>query len=346
MKRFFTLLLGGCLAAAGTAQAQNIGEYVLTVKTDTYTPLVNGTNLTQTPWDDTLLKVPLNFTFHFGGLQTDTLIIDDQFLGANICMRSSYDYDSTPVIFPLVADLIDRGYSFDSTTLSSPIRYEWAVDSGKKVMKLEWANAGFYDEYYNLGTQNDSMNVQFWAYENDAFEIRFGPSQDTSQTDSIYFYPFTKFATAISLNYNFLNDSLNSFYVLAGDPAQAYVDSVPTLYGVDSLVDKGFDSHPGEGMVYRFAKPVINTGTGALEVEAGWKVYPTVTTGALTLEADRSKVNTAAACFITDLQGRVVYKGTLMPDVNRLDISNFASGNYVLCILQPGIKTYTKIIKL
>ncbi len=343
MNKVFTLFLLCFLGMAQFSQAQ-IGDYVLTVKTDTFKPLTNGIALTDQPWDDTLLYVPLNFTFHFGGLAADSLVIDDQFLGANICMRNSYDNDSTPAIFPLVADLVDRGYSFDSTTIQSPIRYEWATDSGKKVMKLEWANAGFYDEYYNLATQDDFMNVQFWAYENDAFEIRFGPSQVTNQSDSIYFYPFTKFAAAIVPNYNFLNDSLNRFYVLAGTPDQAYVDSVATLYGPDSLINLGFDSHPEDGVVFRFAKPVI-TPTGIQEVEAGWKIYPTVTNGPLVIDADRAKVMDKAACFIYDLQGRVVYKGTLMPQVNRLDISNFASGNYVLCIMQPGIKTYTKIIK-
>ena len=36
---------------------------------------------------------------------------------------------------------------------------------GRRVLKIEWKNAGIYEEYYDDKVSNDYINFQLWLYE-------------------------------------------------------------------------------------------------------------------------------------------------------------------------------------
>ena len=71
--------------------------------------------------------------------------------------------------------MIDRGLLIGSSI--SPIRYKVDGATGNRILKIEWKNAGFYEELEANLTLNDFVNVQCWIYESDGcIEYRMGPT--------------------------------------------------------------------------------------------------------------------------------------------------------------------------
>ena len=173
MKRLFTLALFSLGFTSLSSQAQVMYPYTFSKATATYTDLVGSTNLTAgNAWDDTIMTVPLGFTFKWAlqNRNVDSITIDSYGI-----LYAPQDFDMNTEIFtrammPYQADLTDRGYNTNQVAVS-PISYLTTGTAGSRICKIEFKNAGFYSDTSGI----DSTNFQVWLYEGtNVIEFRYG----------------------------------------------------------------------------------------------------------------------------------------------------------------------------
>ena len=188
-------------------------------------------------WDDPEYLMPIGFPFQFFGQQFDSLIVSDYI---------SFDDNTTYIINVLYADLVDR----DTATSVSPIGYVLDGDSLKRILKVEWQNAGYYCENGGEPPMNDYMNVQLWLYElTGDIEIHVGPS---SIDDPIIAYCGEE-GPIVELRAPGIN------YSLVGAPDACVLSNASSnLSGV-----------PGDGLIYRFLKCLTATASYSYTVDSG-----------------------------------------------------------------------------
>lgn len=145
-------------------------NYTLSVTTDTYTNLVNGISINNDEvWDDPEYVIPIEIPFMLNGHPISTLQFGG--LGALLLTELSTE-DTITAVFPYEMDLVDRGKL--SGTSASPLSYVVEGDTGSRIMKIEWNNAGSYAEFAE-GSQDMFINFQLWLYEgSNQVEFRFG----------------------------------------------------------------------------------------------------------------------------------------------------------------------------
>jgi len=141
--------------------AKGQASYSHVYATGSYTNLIGSTSLNIGQlWDDPEYHIAIGFTWEFFDQTYDSIYISD-FVWFDQSVKywiSAYD-----------SDFIDRG---TSTSLSN-ISYLLSGTVGSQILKIEWNNAGFYDDI----TFNDFINVQLWLYEGtNRIEIHIGPN--------------------------------------------------------------------------------------------------------------------------------------------------------------------------
>ena len=62
-------------------------------------------------------------------------------------------------------------------------------------------------------------------------------------------------------------------------------------------------------------------------------VYPNPTTGELKIDISNFEEGTKGSIFITDIQGKFIYKKDVIYDINTINLSNVASGQYLMRIV-------------
>jgi len=211
-------------------------DYSFSVTTATYTDLTGATSINNSDvWDDPEYVIPTGFNFK---LYTKTL--DSLYFGMGVGGLLS-DYwddivDPEYLVVPFETDLIDRGDI--SGVTASPMSYLLDGVAPNRILKVEWKNAGFYDEGDSLGTLNDYVNFQVWFYEgSNNIEFHYGSSQIT--IPSLNYEGETGAIIGLS-DYNVLNS-----YILAGPVANPTV-----LYDSVAFID----GTPSNGTVYKFTK--------------------------------------------------------------------------------------------
>lgn len=126
------------------------------------------------------MTIPLGFNFKWalGNRNIDSIVIDtDGILYAPQDFNSSTD---NPIrsMMPYEADMTDRGFN-NSSAAVSPISYLTTGVAGSRIGKIEFRNAGFYNDI----TTNDFINFQIWLYEStNIIEYRYGASNVTKYT--------------------------------------------------------------------------------------------------------------------------------------------------------------------
>lgn len=302
------------LAISGVSITVNAQmPYTLTVKKEAYQPLTNATSINDTViWNDESYSVPIGFDFKLGGKAINSVnIIDGTYIGSDpAAVMSSF--------LAAGSDFTDRG-SLDTVT-KSPLRYTVSGTTGSRIFKYEMFNAGFVDEMTNHNTLEDSVNLQVWFYEGtNVVELRYGASKISHEQE--YFAlggPMVGYIKNVDPN----TGDYEMFYLLDGDPMSPVIDS---------LEDGSFDfpflaAYPDSGTVYRFTP--ITSGTSVNDVFAGkMKVYPTQCSDAIYIQNE--DVNNTYYQVISAM-GTVVKNGKVEKGRNRIDISNLASGMYVL----------------
>ena len=133
-------LLFLCFLFAQSIHAQDF-PYDFSVEQGVYTPLQNAISANNgMVWDDPSIEAPLGFDFQFFGQTASTLY----WYGGTAFNVFGLPANTTPLIIAYGSDLIDRGY--DVGISQSPISYKTEGSPGNRIFKMEWSNAGFYDD--------------------------------------------------------------------------------------------------------------------------------------------------------------------------------------------------------
>lgn len=172
------LLIFALLIASTSLLAQNYSFFRTSA---TYTDLTNPISLNNgEAWDDPEYMIPIGFDIPFFESSVDTLYILGD--GGGSILTNTLDYENAQsMIIPNGADLVDRG--FITGTSVSPISYQITGNPGSRILKVEWKNAGFYNEMDASGTLNSYINFQIWLYETTGvIEMRYGTSMITNQS--------------------------------------------------------------------------------------------------------------------------------------------------------------------
>jgi hypothetical protein len=144
------LLFSGLLLLTSFGAAAQIPYNVTTMTNQAYQPLTGATSINgSTIWDDDIFSVAMPFNFTVDGQVINRLNLDlsfGGFLTDTSGIVSGFTYGEM--------DLIDKGQFSGSASLS-PIHYVVSGAAPNRIMKVEIANAGFYDDT----TATDRVNI-------------------------------------------------------------------------------------------------------------------------------------------------------------------------------------------
>lgn len=321
-------LITVALFAAFTANAQTYG---FQKTTGFYSNLLGTTSLNNnTTWDDPTYEVPLGFSFDVYGNSYDTLYFEVG-LGAEYTFKKSFLANPLAFLGAYSADLIDRGeYSGVS---QSPIDYKVEGSTGNRIFKLEYTNAGFYDDLDDDSVSTDFVNFQLWLYEsNNNIEIHFGPSNITQP--NLCFYTGVGSAHFVSANLDLNNGSISTNTIsLSGNPSN------PTA-AVDSAL--GFvNGTPADGTIYRF----INGGTVSIDElvkeNIRLNMFPNPAIDFINLEINKSEL-ISPFVNIYDMNGKLVASPSFSQQIM---ISELNKGAYFIEAFTKDGKAVGKFIK-
>lgn len=316
--------------------AQSVDTYIFKVENGkSYTPLTTSTNLTSGfLWDEENYKVPLGFTADIGGKTTNHFSFS---LGYGLTAAS----DTIGVINSFIvygADLIDRGIL--TSTPSSPVRYVVFGSAPKRIFKLEYFNAGFFQEFDNYHTNNDSVNFQVWLYEtSNIVEFRYGTSKISHASE--YFDGAGAEAPLIGYLKNFKSGTIDcdQLYHLRGIASAPNLDSTTNI----SDIIPTLSSPPVSGTVYRFIPKAIAASIGEIDITQQLKVYPTIATAELTIDYNS---NEEAFAEVLNLSGQLIDKRIQVnKGRNEINVTGLPSGNYLIRVSNTEGNAVFKFVK-
>lgn len=313
---------------------RNVGahsEFELTVRKEVYKPLEHATVISgPTGWMDPEYSIPLLFGYQIGDTTINTLHISSSVAGA-------YRSGNRTITGYAVSGrtLCDRGLGARQS--ASLIRYTTTGAPGKRIFKLEFHNAGFYDEYFQYGTNADYVNMQLWlCEETGAAEYHFGPSE------------VKKFNASLSEKQDFRIGFVSEMNVYS-----KFVERMSLFSGSNDfplLTDvvckdsgDGLKELPAEGTVYRLIpqKGVAANYQGVTKSNAT-RVYPAAFNESVHIENPLSE---AAKYEMLSSYGAVVSKGTLPKGSTSIDTQDLQQGMYVLVVSTKSIVEFHKITK-
>jgi hypothetical protein len=311
MKKYY--LLPFCFTVLGLS-AQEL-PYTFSAFNETYVPLSEATSANGAEiWDDPQYVIPIGFTVDLMGESVDQLIII--YPGSQVI--PSIPETEVSVLLPYIEDIMDTGN--DKSGSLSPILYKTEGNPGSRIFKLEWQNVGFYDEWSNVGTFNNTISFQVWLYEttNDV-EYRFG---NNSIKDFNNLHPLGGVPVGIAKNVNIDTGFWEGLWLLGGDPAN------PTVYAyTDPETDPEpfmlLSADPQSGQVYHFDTGIVNV--GEFNSFEALKLFPTESDNIIHVNA---KVNSNYNVF--DSFGNLIRTGGLSQGMNDLSIIDLASGIYFI----------------
>ncbi|MCA0239065.1 MAG: T9SS type A sorting domain-containing protein [Bacteroidetes bacterium] len=298
--------------------------YTLTVDQAAYAPLENAIALTDGVWDDPDLQTPVGFNFQMFGQTIPSLYWYGE-LTANL-VAGAPTAGATPFLVAYGADLIDRGY--ESGTSMSPIRYKTEGAPGSRIFKMEWANAGFYED----ATGEAFINFQVWLYEgSNNVELRFGPTQTNGQQVFTDFSgPLIGFMDQFSLQ----DGTFDNLFYLTGSPEHPIIQTVD-LNNADTLFNTLSDT-PTDGTVYRFSTGIVGTENPTAVAQQA-RVFPTLAKDAVSIElADELLAdNTEVRYRVVDQWGKNLRTGQVTDVLTRVDMSTLPAGAYYVNLFSP-----------
>ena len=298
-----SLLLSICLFSINVI-AQDI-NYYFEQFTHEYANLTNEISLNNdTIWDDPEYTIDLGFDFHILNQPTNYLQFAD--LGGSL-VDTSFTY----FIFATTSDLSDRSFNTEDSVSVSPISYKIEAGDNGKICKIEWENAGFYEDeegiYYT--------NFQLWLYEgSDMIEIHYGPSF----VDPIH-YAWEEDACAI-LEMDNETETATGYLLEEGEDSYEF-----GFQNLDDFYEPStFTSIPEEGTVFRFYPE------NAIEVEEKVnpivQIFPNPTSDFLTVNtASSSKITYQ----ITAIDGRIILDGVLKGNA-KINLKSLNPGSYFI----------------
>ena len=270
----------------------NAQDYQLTYGNAPFTELASPVSPLDWPfdWDDEYALIPFGFSFPVGDQTYDSLALSSN--GWAITLDEVNEFNAYYV------DLIAAG---DETSVS----YKNEVENGVNVLKIEFLNAGFYED--TSGTARTSF--QFWFYESGCWESRIGPSTlvDTVLIFEQYPGPFIGYA----------NYTLETVQALVGSSLS------PEILTIDSIAFPSLDDAPIDGMFYSFC----TESTASIENTASSNLISIAPNPAEAFVFIRSALS--GNWRLVDISGKVLTRGFKSKEEELVDLMNFASGVYV-----------------
>jgi hypothetical protein len=331
MKKWYTLLTLMALLAHGiTAQIsgekqrrfnlpnmqqdQGLRSYFYDFEVDTapYTELTNAISLNAGQiWDDPEYYLSMPFPFNCMDVQI-TAIITEGLGGALVAFDGNPQSTILAYLAPFDVDLLDRGALAGNQSLS-PISYKVSGAIGSRILVIEWKNAGFYNEYDELGTMNMFVHLQTWFHEgSNIIEYRFGP-RDISNPNLIY----DGSAGPVLGLYSFdvLEGVLPYIHMLEGPAAN------PML---TDWQHANLTGTPPNGIVYRFTP--MSSSTHPVTGAAGLALWPNPTGEALNLRME----GMIEQATILSLSGQPLWTGSQLPGQTLIPVDHLPAGFYFL----------------
>jgi len=287
-------------------------------------------------WDDDGINIAIGFPVLSFGKMYDSIFIESN--GSLLLNNMFYNIDfntatDTFVTLMPFGEFISQNGTGDLVArdiATSPIIYELHGTAGNRIAKIEWQNAGFYND--PSGDYSDSVNFQCWIYEVDgSIEFRYGTSQVSAGSLDGATGP------TVGIAHYYLNpdfDFATGTY-LSGSPATA---TTSNTYGQ-------LNGIPPSTKVYRWS----NLSIGVNEQKNNqpeFTVYPNPANSDVTIYFN-SKENTQLK--IVDITGKVIYAENIAANgmVNhKINTSEFADGVYFVSMqTTTGITTKKLVIK-
>ncbi len=291
-------------------------SYTFSTSTATYVDLTNPTSVNNGEiWDDPEYTISLPFEFEMNG----TIITSFDYTSVGGMLQATTETAGIyEVIAPFDMDLVDRGTETDESL--SPLSYLIEGTAGSRICKIEWKNAGSYNEGAPFTM---FVNFQTWLYEgSNIIEFHYGPN---SLTDSTMFYDSSTGAIIALATYDETNEQISNANFVTGDA------SSPTI-SEEYLEITGT---PANGMVYRF----VPAGSSVSINENNFKLsfYPNPAQNTLNIDLNSSE---AANISIVNLVGQTMKEINVNQIKNKVNISDLSVGMYMIKVTQGG-KVYS-----
>ncbi len=338
MKRsIFTLFVFSYVVLFPTFSTAQDFPYYFSVENGVYANLTDPISLNNGEvWDDPDFIIPVGFQFEFFGQDYDTLFSFEA-LGALLFAINSGD-PILPTLIPFGDDLIDRGDIVEQSM--SPISYKTEGNQGSQICKIEWQNAGFYNELAELNQSLSFVNLQLWLYEATGdIEIHFGPNHIE---DDVICYegnhgPIIGLIDSVYL----IEDELGTFWYLGNDPNDPDILNVGEIIDFPGEVPNLLTGTPTDGVIYKFSlSPVSVHQTNYLE---NVKIFPTLTEGIIHIESlDQNPLN----MVIVDSNGKIVFERKSVRDKETIALSGLSSGMYFVKLYNKKGSYFEKIFKM
>jgi len=222
--------------SSAKSRSSSVFLYTLTTLSESYADLTGTTSINNGEvWDDPEYIVPIGFPFELNGHSISFL----QFQGSGSLLASTTeDPDIATAVFPFEMDLVDRGEL--AGVSASPLSYKVEGATGSRILKIEWKNAGSYEELFEGSSQNMFINFQLWLYEGtNTIEFRFG---ENFINDPELFYGSFGIYLGVT-DADMINDQFINGHFFTGSI------SSPEL----SMSDVTIEGTPSEGTVYRLS---------------------------------------------------------------------------------------------
>jgi hypothetical protein len=276
------------------------------------------------------------------GDSTNTLFFDsnDWNTGTDLQFNTRANTSNPFHIISWTYDLEDR-FNND-VTKSSTVGYKTDVVNAKNVTKIEWNNVGFFDDTFHV----DTANVQFWIYEeNNALEFRIGNSSRANitsliQDPNVYGFKGPVFAFVKNLTIGLAGPSADNIYYPSNinTPTMDSTD-IMSMFTNPSII--GIDSFPNANTLMRWA-PAVANGLNGVSLNENISVYPTLFASTFSIDF-KAKNNYQLSVF--DINGRFLFTQKLAKSSEKIDMSNYASGNYILMLNNDSEKIVYQITK-
>jgi hypothetical protein len=295
------------------------GQYTLNTTSTPYEELTNPISMNNgIPWYSGV-DFTLNFNFNF-------YIYDQTFTSVYVEPGGglSFPFNGTKKLYvfhtPFGGYLLnDKG----TTTSLSPIDYEISGITERRILKIQWRNAGF-EQWYTTSDTADFVDFQIWLFEIDNhLEIHFGNHQTDPGT---YGYPVATSDTNPGPSVLFKFDSCSNIFALTGPCDQ------PTSWFMNSCPPPNYsfiDGTPSNGITYSFYPGPV--GINEKHAERN-RLFPNPTADWCTIQL--SSPGTDFDLVITNVMGAEMKRFENVEDAQRIDLSALQPGLYLYKIMQ------------
>lgn len=310
-----TRLMTAIFCVISIAASAQTFPYDFTVFSDPYYDLTAPISISNADvWDDPSYLTSTGFDVQLFDEVTNILAILAP--GAQVVNMNQANPDSVQVLAPYYADLINAN---DSMAVS-PISYQIEGPPGNAIFKLEWKNAGFYNEANASLTFLNTTNFQLWLYQNSSIiEFRYGPNTIKSGS-LIHFYP-TGPLVMLGHNAAFDGSGWEGLWCLSGNPNAPVISPVPS--GTQPVSEQALNGEPTSGTVYRFAPmaSVVNERTSN-----AFRLWPTIASNNIFIHD-----TLGATIEIYDSTGRLVHSAQINSSgPNSVNVDQWPAGYYVV----------------